>query len=886
MQRERTLLAAAVAAVLSCMLPPAALADVNRTSISVPLIGTQGVAGPYPSRMVVEGRGPTEGGFVHLTLHAVRHPCPEDLAILLVHNGTEKYLLLSNAGGCRPLQGTNLQISLDFMPLPDSQPTTPAYGSFAGMAPSNYGTPPVFPAPAPPGPYTNGLPPVSTPVAGTWDLYVMDVHGSNHGAIAGGWSFGYPTNVLRAAPQVNVALPPFGGNGAGPAASYPITFDMSDLPAGMRVVNVNPRITLTHTFAADVFLVLQSPSGTAVALMANAGGNTAIAAGTELTFEDLATNPLPPAAAPIPTGVYRPSAYFVGTLAPPGPPGPYSTALAAFVNEPARGIWRLWAFDDGAGDTGQITRATLNVFTERGPHPQLTSPPATSTQPFIRLKGVDLTAISPQAVTWRVTNGGAFYDAGPFLPDPDGPNGFLADIPLKRGENLIEYTSLNVRGESQTGAHVVTVSEFTYSFAEGATGDFFDLDLTLANPTGTAAPIVVDLLPEGGTPFIITPGVPANAPLQLPIDDFVTGAVSSVVHSTNAVPLAAERTMIWDATGYGGHGGSAAAPDRRWLFAEGSQGFFDTFVLLANDNAAAATVALTFLVEGGSVVTVPVTVPAKARRTIYAGSIPALVNRSFGLDVTSSIPIIAERAMYLPGRRVFEGGHESAGVNSPSRVWFLAEGATGSFFDCFILLSNPNDAPAHARMTYLLPTGATIARDVVVPANGRLTINVETVDPALAAADVSTTIVSDVGIVAERAMYWPDISQGWREAHNSFGITDAALRWGLADGRIGGPRSYQTFVLLANPNALPAAVDVFFLKPGSTVARSYVLAPLSRRNIFVNSEVPELGDGVFGVDVQVRNFQPIAVEKALYWNAGAEVFAGGTNVTATRLPPP
>ena len=37
---------------------------------------------------------------------------------------------------------------------------------------------------------------------------------------------------------------------------------------------------------------------------------------------------------------------------------------------------------------------------------------------------------------------------------------------------------------------------------------------------------------------------------------------------------------------------------------------------------------------------------------------------------------------------------------------------------------------------------------------------------------------------------------------------------------------------------------------------------------------------------QVRNFQPIAVEKALYWNSGTEVFAGGTNVTATRLPPP
>jgi hypothetical protein len=34
------------------------------------------------------------------------------------------------------------------------------------------------------------------------------------------------------------------------------------------------------------------------------------------------------------------------------------------------------------------------------------------------------------------------------------------------------------------------------------------------------------------------------------------------------------------------------------------------------------------------------------------------------------------------------------------------------------------------------------------------------------------------------------------------------------------------------------------------------------------------------------NFQPIAVEKAMYWNADGVIWAAGTNVTATRLPPP
>ncbi len=880
--RGRTLLVAAIAAGVSGTLLPSARADTLPTPIAVPLIGTQGVAAPYPSRQVVTPRiGPGASLAVRIVLHAVTHPCPEDLAVLLVRNNSEKYLLMSNAGGCRPLQGTGVTFVSDAVPFPDAQASAPAYGAFLTVGPSIYGAPPTFPAPAPPGPYTLGMPSRLAP-SGTWDLYVMDTGAAQRGVIAGGWSFSYSTVIEKPASQTNVALPG-DSSGAGPAAVYPITFDLSEVPSTIPVTLAQIAVTLTHTFPDDIRMALQSPSGTTVMLMANVGGGTDIPAGSVLEFQD-GSQAMPDEGA-IASGEYRPTAVLLSTLLAPAPAGPYASTMAAFIGEPARGTWRLWAMDDLGGDTGLIAQATLTLRTEVFPDIQLTAPPTTSTQPFVRLRGV-VAGPADAAVSWRVVNGGTFYDAGSFVPDPDTPDGFLADIPVKQGVNEIMYRATNTLGAATASSQMVTVNEFTYSFAEGATGGFFDLDLTLANPTGTAASITIDYLPEGGNPIPVADIVTRNSPLQISVDDVVSGAVSSVVHSTGAVPLAAERTMIWDATGYGGHGGSATAPHTRWLFAEGSQGFFDTFILLANDNATDATVTLDFLLEGGNVVSLPVTVTARTRRTIFAGNIPQLVNRSFSMDISSSLPIIAERAMYLPGARTFEGGHESAGVNSPSRVWFLAEGATGAFFDCFVLLGNPSPTEAHATVTYLLPSGATIVRAVTIPTRSRVTINVETVDPALANADVSTTIVSDVGIVAERAMYWPHISQGWREAHNSFGVTESALRWGLADGRLGGPRSYQTFVLLANPNPHAAEVDVRFLKTGSIANRSYVLAPFSRRSIFVNSEVPELGDGQFGVDVQVRNFQPIAVEKALYWNSGTEVFAGGTNVTATRLPPP
>ena len=61
--------------------------------------------------------------------------------------------------------------------------------------------------------------------------------------------------------------------------------------------------------------------------------------------------------------------------------------------------------------------------------------------------------------------------------------------------------------------------------------------------------------------------------------------------------------------------------------------------------------------------------------------------------VTATQPIVVERAMYLSRPdQPFAAGHESAGVTAPATSWFLAEGATGSFFDLFVLIENPTPA--------------------------------------------------------------------------------------------------------------------------------------------------------------------------------------------------
>jgi hypothetical protein len=430
----------------------------------------------------------------------------------------------------------------------------------------------------------------------------------------------------------------------------------------------------------------------------------------------------------------------------------------------------------------------------------------------------------------------------------------------------------------------------TYYLAEGATGDFFDLSVAIANPNDAPAPASVRFMKEDGSVIEQPHTIAAMSRLTIAVDEIPgleASAVSTVVESTSGLPLVVERTMTWSADGYGGHGGGAVdAPGTTWYFAEGSQGFFDTYLLLANAAATPATATVTFLLDNGEPVRRTVTVGPTSRLNVYAGDVPELAGKSFSMTVVADAPIIAERAMYWSGGGLtWTGGHESAGVPGPARTWLHAEGATGDYFDMYLLIGNPNDAPATITVRYLLPSGAAITKRYVARASSRITIFVEGEDPALASTAVSATVESDLPVVSERAMYWPGTAGQWQDAHNSFGVTDTALRWGLADGCQGGPRKTQTYILLANPGSAAANVAVTFLpESGSPVTKTYTVAATSRFNVEVGSEAPALAGSCFGALIVSTNGVPIAVERAMYWDARGVTWAAGTNATGVRLP--
>ncbi len=203
------------------------------------------------------------------------------------------------------------------------------------------------------------------------------------------------------------------------------------------------------------------------------------------------------------------------------------------------------------------------------------------------------------------------------------------------------------------------------------------------------------------------------------------------------------------------------------MFAEGAQGFFHTFLMVLNPNAEATTATVTFLPEaGGGPVVRSFPMAPMSRLVVDGGSVPEIANRSFGIVVEATQPIVAERAMYFgdhavarPGRRSRLGGR--AGCVQRRGSSRRARPARSSTRSC--CSATRATTPANVTLTYLLDNGTTLTASKIVPALGRLTVDVESDAPALASAAFATRVTSDVPIVAERAMYWAGDPAPWTE---------------------------------------------------------------------------------------------------------------------------
>jgi hypothetical protein len=441
----------------------------------------------------------------------------------------------------------------------------------------------------------------------------------------------------------------------------------------------------------------------------------------------------------------------------------------------------------------------------------------------------------------------------------------------------------------------------TRFLAEGATGSFFHTVISLANPDpSNAATALLTFATGDGRHVSRRVTVPAGRSVAVRADAVPGVEETSMSTSIDSDrPLGVTRNVSWDyrrtfaPRGFGlTLETAAAAPSPAWFLAEGSTVLgFELFYLLQNPQPTATQATVRFLLPGGQTIARTYDLAPGSRTTVHVNEVPGLEETDVAGEITTTVPIVVERAMYRSAPdEPLRLGHASMGVPAAATEWFLAEGATGSFFDLYVLIANPGATAAAVDVRFARPDGSIVTRQYSVGAHSRFSIYVDDV-AGLANTSVATTVTSTnaVPIVVERAMYWPGSFFDYYESHGSAGSTGTAQRWVVAGAENNTQLNTQSFVLIANTTNRAGTARLTFLypEPLPTAAPIEVVLPANSRTTVPVPGGPTPSVSYFGVLVESVGASPVdlVVESAVYRTlAGGPLWGGGGNALATPLP--
>ena len=231
-----------------------------------------------------------------------------------------------------------------------------------------------------------------------------------------------------------------------------------------------------------------------------------------------------------------------------------------------------------------------------------------------------------------------------------------------------------------------------------------------------------------------------------------------------------------------GHNSAAVdAPALRWFLAEGATGgTFDEFVLIANPNATAAQLKVSYLRAGKAPIVKSHVAAPQSRLTIWVDQEhPDLADAEVSVVVESltATPIVVERSMWWRASAAGEWieAHNSRGVTTTAPRWLVADGEAGGAAQAstYVLVANTATTAATVRFTLLTEHGGTRAIQDVVSGNGRYSLDVAATFPEVAHARFSVLVESVSGsapLVVERASYTSTPTTPWAAGTNSLAV--------------------------------------------------------------------------------------------------------------------
>ncbi|RPJ20758.1 MAG: hypothetical protein EHM35_19090 [Planctomycetaceae bacterium] len=327
---------------------------------------------------------------------------------------------------------------------------------------------------------------------------------------------------------------------------------------------------------------------------------------------------------------------------------------------------------------------------------------------------------------------------------------------VESDREILAERAMYFNGESHDTAGSISPSSRGF-FAEVNTRPGYDTWMLLQNPNTAPVTATLTFYKEDGstvTHKMLIPHVSRESLLlNLVVPDSLMGTRVEADR-----PIIAERA-VYNNKKAGASSIGATDLSKTWYMAEGNtRNDFDTWLLMMNPGDAATEVTVTYMPEEASVITKKYTIAPRSRFTVNVDQ--EVPNARVAARGESAQPIVVERSVYFADGAA---SHNSVASALLSKLWYLPEGSTAKPFTQYILLANPGDQPANTTVTFMKEDGSSVEKKYTLRPASRFTIEVNPLVPDTA---LSTKVVSDQPIVAERSMYFND----WKAGHNAMGI--------------------------------------------------------------------------------------------------------------------
>jgi Family of unknown function (DUF5719) len=213
-------------------------------------------------------------------------------------------------------------------------------------------------------------------------------------------------------------------------------------------------------------------------------------------------------------------------------------------------------------------------------------------------------------------------------------------------------------------------------------------------------------------------------------------------------------------------------------------------------------------------------------------------------------------------------------------TFYFAEGYTGTNFQEYATLENPNAAAADAWITFMFTDGTSQSQYYSLAPTSRLTVDINQL--AGAGKELSMRVVStSPGIVAERPMYF-NYKGFWSGGSDAVGATAPNASWYFAEGNT--LSGFDQYVTVLNPGDATANLTFHYMVEGQGEQDTGgQVAPHSRATFKTRDQI----GANLNASLYLSSNQAVVAERPMYFNylgLAANNWTGGHDVVGTNSP--